>query len=188
VAGTHNGKARSTTLLFQLPRHNCHKTPTQHHSLGHNQQDRTFLHHLQAIKTTRHSKQNRHKPAKISEEDIIDILKEEEEIWKLLTQTQLIDAATDGSHDPTTGKMAFGWVIAIGKTIVATGKGPAAGHPNLSFNFPDSDVTITAHDEIMSWSAQFQHVKSHKTAQTSTNNFPERLNQMADELATIVFV
>jgi hypothetical protein len=31
--------------------------------------------------------------------------------------------------------MAFGWVLTIGETIVATGKGPAAGHPTLSLAY-----------------------------------------------------
>jgi hypothetical protein len=72
---------------------------------------------------------------KISEDDYFEIMEEEMEIRRLLDNTRLIDSATDGSHDPTTGKMAFGWVIAIGETIVATGKGPAAGHPTQASAF-----------------------------------------------------
>jgi hypothetical protein len=71
----------------------------------------------------------------ISDDDSFDLLTAETEIGNLLAKTRLINAATDGSHDPTSGKMAYGWVIAIGETIVATGNGPAAGHPSLSSAF-----------------------------------------------------
>jgi hypothetical protein len=54
---------------------------------------------------------------------------------KLLRKYKLIDAASDGSHDPTNGKMAFGWTVAIGETIIATGKGPAEGDPTLASAF-----------------------------------------------------
>jgi hypothetical protein len=178
---------------------------------------------------------------KISDDDFFELLGEEQEICNLLANTKLIDAATDGSHDPATGKMAFGWVIAIGETIVAKGKGPAAGHPtlasafqaeayglwsmarflrflsdrfqcststhklfihidnkalirrvdryyehgisNTAILFPDSDVTMTAFNELKTWQAQIQHVKSHSTSPSSTISFPERLNKLADELA-----
>jgi hypothetical protein len=76
-----------------------------------------------------------HRFPKISEDDTIEFLREEKEFPSLLAKTRLIDAASDGSHDPATGKMAFGWVLAIGEQIVATGKGSAAGHPNLSSAF-----------------------------------------------------
>jgi hypothetical protein len=71
----------------------------------------------------------------ISDDESFDLLTAETEIGNLLAKTRLIDAAMDGSHDPTSGKMAYGWVIAIGETIVATGNGPAAGHPSLSSAF-----------------------------------------------------
>jgi hypothetical protein len=56
-------------------------------------------------------------------------------IEQLLRQHKLIDAALDGSYDPTNGKMAFGWLVAIGETIIATGKGPAEGEPTLALAF-----------------------------------------------------
>jgi hypothetical protein len=31
--------------------------------------------------------------------------------------------------------MAFGWVIAIDEVIIATGRGPAAGHPSMASSF-----------------------------------------------------
>jgi hypothetical protein len=72
---------------------------------------------------------------KISEDDTIELLREEKEIPKLLPKSRLIDAASDGSHDPATGKMAFGWVLAIGEQIIVTCKGSAAGHPSFSSAF-----------------------------------------------------
>jgi hypothetical protein len=43
----------------------------------------------------------------ISDNDSFDLLTAETEISNLLAKTQLINAATDGSHDPTLGKMAY---------------------------------------------------------------------------------
>jgi hypothetical protein len=190
----------------------------------------------QIVPKTKKSKYRR-----ISDEESVDFLKEESEIRQLLAKTRLIDAATDGSHDPSTGKMAYGWVIAIGENTVATGNGPAAGHPSLSsafraeayglwsmatflchlsdkyqisstshklfvhldnkaligrmdrygdqgvsagsINFPDADVTIPAYEELKTWTAQLQHVKSHNKTTTGEYSFPEKLNRIADELA-----
>jgi hypothetical protein len=58
-----------------------------------------------------------------------------EDIKMILANYKLINVATDGSHDPKTGKMAIGWVIAVGEYIIAQGKGPAEGHPTLSTAF-----------------------------------------------------
>jgi hypothetical protein len=57
------------------------------------------------------------------------------DIKMILANYKLIDVTTDGSHDPTTGKMSFGWVVAIGEFIIAQGKGPAEGHPTLASAF-----------------------------------------------------
>jgi hypothetical protein len=167
-----------------------------------------------------------------------------EDITQIVANYRLIDVATDGSHDPHTGKMAFGWVIAIGEIIIAKGKGPAEGHPTLSSAFraeasgllavakflqqmistfkmrierfkwffhidnkalidrmmvyetntitgkstqwPDSDITISAHHYLKNLNVQYLHVKSHQDKyinDTTKLNFPAKLNKIADELA-----
>jgi hypothetical protein len=45
-----------------------------------------------------------------------------EDIKMILANYKLIDVATDGSHDPKTGKMSFGWVVAVGEYISCKAK------------------------------------------------------------------
>jgi hypothetical protein len=166
------------------------------------------------------------------------------ELQRLLETKTLIDIATDGSHDPETGKMAHGWVIAIGETIIAKGKGPAGGHPKMassfraeayglraaatnfdkivtsyqvlankfkifvhldskaligrmqtyqdhqitakSYQWPDANITVEAHNLLKHLDRQYQHIKSHqKCTKGSKLSFPATLNIMADELAKV---
>jgi ribonuclease HI len=171
-----------------------------------------------------------------------EIIVTKTELQQLLETKTLIDIATDGSHDPETGKMAYGWVIAIGETIIAKGKGPAGGHPKMassfraeacglraaaitfntivntykvsatkfkifihldskaligrmqtyqdhqttakSYQWPDADITVEAHNWLKDLDRQYQHIKSHQTCSKGNKlSFPATLNIMADELA-----
>jgi hypothetical protein len=64
-----------------------------------------------------------------------EIVVSREDIRHLLETRTLVDIATDGCYDPQTGKMSFGWVIAIDEVTIATGRGPAAGHPSMASSF-----------------------------------------------------
>jgi hypothetical protein len=56
-------------------------------------------------------------------------------ISELLSQKSTVDVATDGNHDPDTGKMSFGWAVAINRMVIASGSGPAMAHPDLAESF-----------------------------------------------------
>jgi hypothetical protein len=58
-----------------------------------------------------------------------DLIKEK------LTGTPNIQAASDGGHDPESGISTFGWTVAINKEIIARGRGPAQGHPDIAESF-----------------------------------------------------
>jgi hypothetical protein len=53
----------------------------------------------------------------------------------MLSQLTNIEIASDGGFNPSTGISSFGWVVAINKTLVAIGRGPAAAHPDLAESF-----------------------------------------------------
>jgi hypothetical protein len=65
----------------------------------------------------------------------VNVMIEEEELSKVLSNRSLADVATDGSYDPETGKMAYGWIIAINEKIIAEGKGPAEASTHLAESF-----------------------------------------------------
>jgi hypothetical protein len=64
------------------------------------------------------------------------------------------------------------------KTNMITGK---------STQWPDSDITISAHYHLKNLKAQYLHVKSHQDKNnneaTTTLQLPAKLNKIADELA-----
>jgi hypothetical protein len=65
----------------------------------------------------------------------IKILVEDEDIQIMLRISSTFDVATDGSHDQATGKLAYGWVIAVNTQVIASGQGPAPSHPDLAESF-----------------------------------------------------
>lgn len=62
----------------------------------------------------------------------VDLTMEEEDIFKILLQKTYIDMATDGSYDPVSGISSYGWVVTLNDSVLAKGKGPAEGHPELA--------------------------------------------------------
>jgi hypothetical protein len=60
---------------------------------------------------------------------------DEVRIWLDKSRPNLIDIASDGSHDQDRGTITYGWVMAVNEVIIAEGKGPAEGHPNLVGSF-----------------------------------------------------
>jgi hypothetical protein len=62
----------------------------------------------------------------------INLIADETTIKKVLSNKTFIDIASDGSHDNIKGTMAFGWVIALNGSVIATGQGPAAAHPSMA--------------------------------------------------------
>jgi hypothetical protein len=54
---------------------------------------------------------------------------------KTLSTTAIIDTATDGSHDPSSGKLSYGWVVAANEQIIAKGRRPAEAHPDMAEAF-----------------------------------------------------
>jgi hypothetical protein len=65
----------------------------------------------------------------------VKLLEDEERIRLLLSKPAIIDTATDGSHEPTTGKLTYGWVVAVNEQLIAQGQGPAEAHPDMSESF-----------------------------------------------------
>jgi hypothetical protein len=63
------------------------------------------------------------------------ILVDDNTISDLLCQKSTVDVATDGSHDSDTGKLSFGWAVAINRMVIASGSGPAMAHPDLAESF-----------------------------------------------------
>jgi hypothetical protein len=63
------------------------------------------------------------------------LIDDENSIHTMLTQPSTFDIATDGSHDQASGKLAYGWVIALNKLVIASGQGPAMAHPDLAESF-----------------------------------------------------
>jgi ribonuclease HI len=56
-------------------------------------------------------------------------------IKQALQHHAIINTASDGSYDPGSGIMSYGWVVAINETIIAEGKGPAEGHQKFAQSF-----------------------------------------------------
>jgi ribonuclease HI len=65
----------------------------------------------------------------------IALLHDPEEMQQLFTETTHVEIASDGGHDPTSGKSSFGWVISANKQLLAKGWGPAQSHPLLAESF-----------------------------------------------------
>jgi hypothetical protein len=65
----------------------------------------------------------------------VELLVDENKIQQLMRGRVLIDTATDGSYDPATGKMAYGWIMAINEIFIAEGKGPAEASQHLAEAF-----------------------------------------------------
>jgi hypothetical protein len=59
----------------------------------------------------------------------------DEEIPHIIISNSKFEIASDGGHDPSKGISTFGWAIAVNKTIIATGKGPAQAHPSMAESF-----------------------------------------------------
>jgi hypothetical protein len=57
---------------------------------------------------------------------------EEHEIFEMLQTRSFIDMATDRSYDPETGILSYGWAITLNEEVIATGRGPAEGHPEMA--------------------------------------------------------
>jgi hypothetical protein len=57
------------------------------------------------------------------------------EFKQTITSGKLMEIATDGGYDPSSGISKYGWVIAVDKQVVAMGRGPAAAHPIMAESF-----------------------------------------------------
>jgi hypothetical protein len=51
----------------------------------------------------------------------VDMIADEKYLHHLFQRHALIDTATDGGHDPYTGILTYGWVIAVNECIIARG-------------------------------------------------------------------
>jgi hypothetical protein len=65
----------------------------------------------------------------------VDMIADEKYLHHLFQRHALIDTATDGGHDPYTGILTYGWVIAVNECIIARGRGPAEAHPEMAESF-----------------------------------------------------
>jgi hypothetical protein len=55
-------------------------------------------------------------------ENTTKLLMDEHDIPDLFSQSTLIETASDGGFNPTTGISSFGWVVAVNKTLIAIGR------------------------------------------------------------------
>jgi ribonuclease HI len=55
-----------------------------------------------------------------------------------------VEVETDGGFNPKTGISSYGWIMAVNKTLVAKGRGPAAAHPELAESFRAEGFGIDA--------------------------------------------
>jgi hypothetical protein len=53
----------------------------------------------------------------------LNIVVDESDLKLTMSQETIIDIASDGSHDQTSGNLAYGWVMAINGTVIAKGQG-----------------------------------------------------------------
>jgi hypothetical protein len=65
----------------------------------------------------------------------ITIRMTETAVQHLINPNSHFEIASDGGHEPHSGISTFGWVVAVNKTIIATGKGPAQAHPSMAESF-----------------------------------------------------
>jgi hypothetical protein len=65
----------------------------------------------------------------------ITLLHDQEEMQQIFIERTHVEIASDGGHDPSTGKSSFGWVISANKQLLAKGRGPAQAHPLLAESF-----------------------------------------------------
>jgi hypothetical protein len=72
------------------------------------------------------------------------LLLEEQDIAEILSHLTTIEIASDGGFNPSTGISSFGWVVAMNKTLVAMGRGPAAAHPDLAESFRAEGYVLAA--------------------------------------------
>jgi hypothetical protein len=56
-------------------------------------------------------------------------------VQHIINPNSKFEIASDGGHEPHSGISTFGWVVAVNKTIIATGKGPAQAHPSMAESF-----------------------------------------------------
>jgi hypothetical protein len=74
----------------------------------------------------------------------IALLHDPEEMQQIFTETTNAEIASDGGHDPTSGKSSFGWVISANKQLLAKGRGPAQSHPLLAESFRAEGYSIAS--------------------------------------------
>jgi hypothetical protein len=62
----------------------------------------------------------------------VTLMKEESDIRARFQRATFIDMATDGSYDSVSGISSYGWVVTLNDEVLAKGRGPAEGHPDMA--------------------------------------------------------
>jgi hypothetical protein len=74
----------------------------------------------------------------------LTIVVDESDLALTLSQETIIDIASDGSHDQSSGNLAYGWVMAINGTIIAKGQGRVSCPRVMSGSFRSEAYGIAA--------------------------------------------
>jgi hypothetical protein len=90
-------------------------------------------------------------------ENTTKILMEAQDIPKLFSNHTIVETASDGGFNPSTGISSFGWVVAANKTLIAMGRGPVAAHPELAESFRAEGYGLAA--ALLFLSSMTKHLK-----------------------------
>jgi hypothetical protein len=74
----------------------------------------------------------------------LDIVADESDLKITMSQETIIDIASDGSHDQSSGNLAYGWVMAINGTVIAKGQGRVSCPQAMSGSFRSEAYGIAA--------------------------------------------
>jgi hypothetical protein len=62
----------------------------------------------------------------------VDLTADETSLRHSFHQKALLDTATDGGHDHSTGILTYGWVISVNECIIAKGRGLMEANPHMA--------------------------------------------------------
>jgi hypothetical protein len=93
-------------------------------------------------------------------ENNMKLLMDPNDILELFTQHTIVETASDGGFNPNTGISSFGWVKAVNKTLVATGRGPVVAHPDLTESFRAEGYGLAA--ALLFLTSLTKHIKIDK--------------------------
>lgn len=92
----------------------------------------------------------------------VKLTMDDEYIRGQLQRTALIDTATDGGYEPTSGITSYGWVMSINETVVAKGQGPAEAHPIMADAYRGEAYGLAAATTVIQEMIEFFDIQPSK--------------------------